>query len=110
MHLYPINGAAHRVRPTETPWSYRHANWGMVMAGVDPDPANADAISSWSKSYWEALHPLSAGGAYANMMMEEGHDRVKASYGENYRRLAQIKATYDSENVFHVNQSIQPAA
>jgi Berberine and berberine like len=63
----------------------------MVMAGVDPDPAKVDAISSWSKSYWEALHPFSAGGAYVNMMMEEGHERVEASYGENYERLAGIK-------------------
>ena len=91
MHLYPIDGAAHRVGPTGTPWGYRNANWGMVMAGVDPDPAKVDAISSWSKSYWEALHPFSAGGAYVNMMMEEGHERVEASYGENYERLAGIK-------------------
>jgi FAD/FMN-containing dehydrogenase len=110
MHLYPIDGAAHRVGPTETPWGYRNANWGMVMAGVDPDPANVDAISSWSKGYWEALHPFSAGGAYVNMMMEEGQQRVEAAYGENYERLAQIKAKYDPENVFHVNQNIKPAA
>jgi FAD/FMN-containing dehydrogenase len=109
MHLYPIDGAAHRVGPTETPWGYRNANWGMVMAGVDPDPVNVDAISSWSKSYWEALHPFSAGGAYVNMMMEEGHERVEASYGENYERLAGIKAKYDPDNLFHVNQNIPPA-
>jgi FAD/FMN-containing dehydrogenase len=109
MHLYPIDGAAHRVGPTETPWGYRNANWGMVMAGVDPDPVNVDAISSWSKSYWEALHPFSAGGAYVNMMMEEGHERVEASYGENYERLAGIKAKYDPDNLFHVNQNIRPA-
>jgi FAD/FMN-containing dehydrogenase len=110
MHLYPIDGAAHRVGATETPWAYRNANWGMVMAGVDPDPANVDAISNWSRSYWEALHPFSAGGAYVNMMMEEGDDRVRASYGENYERLARVKAQYDPNNLFHVNQNIRPAA
>ena len=109
MHLYPIDGAAHRVGPTDTPWAYRDANWGMVMAGVDSDPANAEAISDWSRSYWEALHPFSAGGAYVNMMMEEGDDRVRASYGENYERLARIKAEYDPGNLFHVNQNIRPA-
>jgi FAD/FMN-containing dehydrogenase len=109
MHLYPIDGAAHRVGPTETPWGYRNANWGSVFAGVDPDPANVDAISGWSKEYHEALHPFSAGGAYVNMMMEEGQDRVEAAYGENYARLAQIKAKYDPENLFHVNQNIKPA-
>lgn len=110
MHLYPINGAAHRVGPTDTPWAYRNANWGMVMVGVDEDPANADPIRSWTVDYFDALHPYSAGGAYVNMMMEEGEDRVEASYGENYARLAQIKAKYDPDNFFHVNQNIKPAA
>jgi FAD/FMN-containing dehydrogenase len=109
MHLYPIDAAAHRVGSTETAWAYRNANWGSVFAGVDPDPANVDAISAWSKEYHEALHPYSAGGAYVNMMMEEGQDRVEAAYGENYARLAQIKAKYDPDNVFHVNQNIKPA-
>ena len=108
MHLYPIDGAAHRLGPTDTPWAFRDANWGMVMAGVDPEPASADALGEWCRGYWEALHPYSAGGAYVNMMMEEGQDRVEASYGENYARLAQIKAKYDPENFFRVNQNIPP--
>jgi FAD/FMN-containing dehydrogenase len=110
MHLYPIDGAAHRVGPSDTPWGYRNANWASVYAGVDPDPANVDAISAWSKGYYEALHPFSAGGAYVNMMMEEGQERVEASYGENYARLAKIKAKYDPDNLFHVNQNIKPAS
>jgi FAD/FMN-containing dehydrogenase len=109
MHLYPIDGAAHRVGPTDTAWGYRNANWGTVYAGVDPDTANVEAISAWSKGYQEALHPFSAGGAYVNMMMEEGQDRVEAAYGENYARLAKIKAKYDPDNLFHVNQNIKPA-
>jgi len=109
MHLYPIDGAAQRLGPTDTPWGYRNANWGSVMAGVDLDPANVDAIGAWSRGYHEALHPYSAGGAYVNMMMEEGQDRVEASYGENYERLAKIKAKYDPANLFHVNQNIRPA-
>src|ERR671937_505043 len=108
--LYPPDGAAHRVGPTDTAWAYRNANWGSVFAGVDPDPANVDAISAWSKEYHEALHPFSAGGAYVNMMMEEGQDRVEAAYGENYARLAKIKAKYDPDNLFHVNQNIKPAS
>jgi FAD/FMN-containing dehydrogenase len=109
MHLYPIDGAAHDVGPEDTAWSYRDANWGTVYAGVDPDPANVDAIRDWSVAYQEALHPYSAGGAYVNMMMEEGQDRVRASYRGNYDRLARIKAEYDPENVFRVNQNIAPA-
>jgi FAD/FMN-containing dehydrogenase len=109
MHLYPIDGAAHDVGPTDTAWSYRDAKWGAVFAGVDANPANADAIRRWSVEYQEALHPYSAGGAYVNMMMDEGEDRVRASYRDNYDRLAQIKRTYDPGNLFHVNQNIRPA-
>ena len=110
MHLYPIDGAAHDVGASDTPWAYREANWGSVFAGVDSDPAKADEIRQWCVDYFEALHPFSAGGAYVNMMMDEGQDRVRASYRDNYDRLAQIKATYDPGNLFRVNQNIQPQA
>ena len=110
MHMYPIDGAAHDVAAGDTAWSYRDANWGAVFAGVDPDPANRDAISRWSIDYNEALRPYSAGGAYVNMMMDEGEDRVRASYRDNYDRLARIKGTYDPENLFRVNQNIAPAS
>jgi FAD/FMN-containing dehydrogenase len=108
MHLYPIDGAAHDVGPSDTAWSYRDARWGAVFAGVDPDPANVAAIRRWSIDYQEALHPYSAGGAYVNMMMEEGQERVRASYRDNYDRLASVKQVYDPENRFRVNQNIQP--
>jgi FAD/FMN-containing dehydrogenase len=108
MHMYPINGAAHDTAADATAWGYRDAVWGSVFAGVDPDPANVDQIRRWSIDYHEALHPYSAGGAYVNMMMDEGQERVRASYGDNYDRLARIKATYDPENRFRVNQNIQP--
>jgi FAD binding domain/Berberine and berberine like len=110
MHMYPIDGAAHDVASSDTAWSYRNARWGSVFAGVDPDPANVGAIRDWSIGYMEALHPYSAGGAYVNMMMDEGQDRVRASYRDNYPRLARIKATYDPDNLFRVNQNIQPEA
>ncbi len=110
MHLYPIDGAVHDVAASDTAWGYRDAVWGSVFAGVDPDPANADAIRRWCVDYFDALHPHSAGGAYVNMMMDEGHDRVRASYGGNYDRLAKIKAAYDPGNLFRVNQNIQPRA
>jgi FAD binding domain/Berberine and berberine like len=109
MHLYPIDGAAHDVASTDTAWSYRDARWGAVFGGVDPDPANVPVIRSWSIDYMEALHPYSAGGAYVNMMMDEGQERVRASYRDNYDRLARIKSTYDPDNTFRVNQNILPA-
>ncbi len=108
MHMYPITGAAAKVGKTETAWNYRDAKWAQVMVGVDPDPANKEKITKWTKDYFDALHPYSAGGAYVNFMMEEGEDRVKATYGDNYQRLAQIKAKYDPANLFRVNQNIKP--
>ena len=60
--------------------------------------------------YWEVLHPYSAGGAYVNFMMDEGDARVRATYRGHYQRLARAKATYDPDNVFRVNQNIEPKA
>lgn len=109
MHLYPVDGAVHRKGKDETAWDYRDANWSMVIAGVDPDPANTDRITKWARDYWQALHPHSAGASYINFMMEEGKDRIQATYGTNYERLQKIKAKYDPDNFFHVNQNIEPA-
>jgi FAD/FMN-containing dehydrogenase len=109
MHLYPIDGVAGEVDKDATAWNSRDAHWGMVIVGVSPDPADNERMIEWARSYWRDLHPYSAGGAYVNMMMEEGDDRVRASYGDHYDRLARIKAKYDPENLFRVNQNIRPA-
>lgn len=110
MHLYPINGAAHRVGKIDTAFSYRDATFAEVIVGVDPDPANKEKITNWCKEYFDALHPYSAGGAYVNFMMDEGEDRVRAAFRDNYARLAQIKQTYDPTNFFRVNQNIRAGA
>jgi FAD/FMN-containing dehydrogenase len=109
MHLHPIDGAASRVPEDATAFAYRDGGWAGVVLGVDPDPANAALISQWARDYWEELHPTSAGGAYVNFLMEEGQDRVRAAYRGNYDRLARAKRRYDPDNIFHINQNIQPA-
>lgn len=109
MHLYPIDGAVHRVGQTDTAWAYRDVNFSQVIVGVDPDPANAAAVKRWAVDYSDATHPCSAGGAYVNFMMDEGQDRVRATYGPNYQRLSEIKGEYDPHNVFRINQNIEPA-
>lgn len=109
MHLYPISGAASRVGVEETPWAYRDSNYAGVIVGVDPDPINAEKITDWCKDYWKALHPYSAGGAYSNFMMDEGQERVRASFKHNYERLVSIKNKYDPTNFFSVNQNIKPS-
>jgi FAD/FMN-containing dehydrogenase len=109
MHMYPIDGAAHDVPVEATAFAARDARFSEVIVGVDKDPANAEAIRRWTIEYWEAVHPYATSGAYVNFMMEEGSDRVRATYGPNFDRLRQVKRAYDPDNVFHVNQNIPPA-
>ena len=110
MHLYPIDGAVRRVAKDATAWSARDATWSMVIAAIDSDPTKADALKTWGRGYWKAVHPYNLGGGYINFMMDdEAEDRLQATYGENFPRLALIKAKYDPKNLFRVNQNIQPA-
>jgi FAD/FMN-containing dehydrogenase len=108
MHLYPMDGYAGRVNRHDTAFSYRDAKWSMVIAGIDPDPVNTGTITKWTKDYWAAIHPYGLGGAYVNFMMDEGLDRIKATYRDNYDRLVEIKRKYDPTNFFKINQNIQP--
>lgn len=108
LHLYPIDGVVHEVEPRMTAWNCRDAKWSMVIDGIDPDPAKAGALKAWGRAYWEAVHPYNLGGAYVNFMMEEGEDRLRATYGDNYDRLVAIKKKYDPTNFFRVNQNIKP--
>jgi hypothetical protein len=109
VHLYPIDGAVHRVGKDETAWSCRDATWSMVIAGIDPDPAKAAELKRWGRSYWEAVNPYTTGGGYVNFMMgDEGDARLKATYGGNFDRLTAVKRKYDPNNLFRVNQNIKP--
>jgi FAD/FMN-containing dehydrogenase len=109
MHLYPINGAASRVGRNDTAWSFRESTWAQVIVGVDPDPGKKEVITEWARAYFDEMHQYSSGGAYVNFMMDEGDERIRATYRDNYDRLAAIKAKYDPENFFHINQNIKPS-
>jgi len=109
MHLYPVDGVAAKPKNDSTAWAYRDAKWSSVIVGVDPDPAKKDQITTWARDYWTALHPYSAGGAYVNFMMDEGEDRVKATYGKNFAKLQKVKKKYDPQNLFRSNQNIKPS-
>jgi len=110
IHLYPLNGAAARVGDDDTAYRHRDALWSQVIVGVDPDPAMADGLKEWTVGYYDALHPYAkAGAAYINFMMDEGNERIRATYGANYTRLTQNKAKRDPDNFFHINQNITPA-
>jgi FAD/FMN-containing dehydrogenase len=110
-HFYPINGAVHRVASDATAWSVRDATFSMVIAAIGSDPKQAEALKTWGRGYWKAVHPFNMDGGYVNFMMDdESAGRVQASYGDNYARLAMVKAKYDPRNLFRVNQNIEPAA
>lgn len=91
-----------------TPFSYRDANFAHIIAAIDPDSAVTRRHAEWVRQYWQALHPLSAGGTYVNWLMEEGDERIAACYRDNHARLATVKGKYDPENLFHMNHNIAP--
>jgi len=108
VHIYPINGACHRVSADATAFAYRDANFATVIAGMWPDPAQNEANTAWVRDYYAATAPLSEEGGYINFMAGDDQDRVKANYRGNYDRLVEVKRTYDPGNLFHVNQNIMP--
>jgi FAD/FMN-containing dehydrogenase len=106
MHLYPLDGAVQDVPKDGTAFSHRDVKFAHIIAGIDSDPANMPAHRDWVRSYWSALHSESAGGAYLNFLMDEGRDRIRATYRDNYTRLLDLKRKYDPDNVFRINQNI----
>jgi FAD/FMN-containing dehydrogenase len=109
MHLYPIDGAVRRVDKDATAWGARDATWSMVIAGIDTSAEHAEELKRWGRAYWQAVHPFNLEGGYVNFLMDEPAGRVQASYGDNYARLAIVKAKYDPTNLFRVNHNIEPA-
>jgi FAD/FMN-containing dehydrogenase len=110
MHLHPINGAAQRVGASETAFGHRDKSFAPVIVGVWPDPADNEANIKWVKDYYAAIHPHSGSeGGYINFLSGDDDQRAAENYGANYERLQSVKATYDPDNLFHVNQNIAPA-
>lgn len=108
VHLYPINGACHRVGPHDTAFGHRDANFATVIAGMWPDPARNAASIKWVRDYSDAITPHSDAGGYVNFMSEDDANRVAANYGRGYEKLVQVKRKYDPGNVFRANQNIKP--
>jgi FAD/FMN-containing dehydrogenase len=108
VHIYPINGACHRVASDATAFAYRDANFAPVIAGMWPDPSQNEANIRWVRDFYDATAPLSQEGGYINFMAGDDQDRIKANYRGNYDRLVQVKRTYDPDNLFHMNQNIRP--
>jgi FAD/FMN-containing dehydrogenase len=108
MHIYPINGACHKVKADATAFAYRDANFATVIAGMWPDSSQNVANTKWVREYYDATAPHSEEGGYINFMSEDDQSRIKANYKGNYQRLVDVKRKYDPNNLFHVNQNIKP--
>ena len=106
--IFPINGAGHRVAPEATAFGGRSAPYSVVVAGAWQDPADNDKNIQWVRDYYEALRPHSEEGGYINFMSHDDHDKAPSNYGASYQRLRQVKTAYDPDNLFRVNQNIQP--
>ncbi|HEY5386535.1 MAG TPA: FAD-binding oxidoreductase [Thermoleophilia bacterium] len=108
LHIYPIDGAVHRVASDATAFAYRDANFATVIAGMWPDPADNDANIAWVRDYYAAVAPHSEKGGYVNFLSGDDQSKIRANYGGNYDRLVALKRKYDPDNLFHLNQNISP--
>ncbi len=108
VHIYPIDGACHRVGSEETAFAYRDASFATVVAGMWPDPADNEANTAWVRGYYDATAPLSEEGGYINFMAGDDQERIAANYRGNYDRLVEVKRAWDPDNLFHLNQNIAP--
>ena len=111
LSFFRMHGAAARVPAGETAFGMRGNKWDFNLLTQWQDPAETARHKAWTRAVWERLEPLTSGTAYVNHMSgEESAAVVRASYGPNYDRLAQIKAKYDPDNIFRLNANIRPAA
>ena len=110
MHLYLMDGAVHDVKADETAFPVRDARFAMNVVGIWPDSEDNEKNIAWVRDYYEAVHPHSGyEGGYTNFMALDDQERVRENYSANYDRLRQIKTRWDPDNVFHLNQNIEPA-
>ena len=111
MIIRHCGGAMARVGADATAFGDRSSQWMLSIDSSWTDPAADAANIAYTRAFWDAAAPFSNGRTYFNFpgLLEEGDAAVRASYGDNHDRLARIKAAYDPENRFRLNQNIQPA-
>lgn len=100
-------GATTRVDPGATAYPHRDAELTLNILSRWDDPAEDEDHIEWTQEVFEGMAPYSADGVYVNFLGEEGKERVKAAYGDNYDRLVELKNKYDPENLFRMNQNIE---
>ena len=108
--FFPLHGALNRFSADHSPAGNRDARSVFNVAGSWERAEDDEANVAWVRTAWEDLRPFSTGGTYVNFQTEdEGADRIRSAYGENYRRLAEVKSRWDPENLFRQNRNIPPA-
>jgi FAD/FMN-containing dehydrogenase len=109
--LEHFHGAVTRVGITDTAFPHRAPGYNLIVLSEWMDPKDNDASITWARDSYTAMQPFMGSGRYVNYLgEEESGDPVAAAYGPNYRRLQQLKAKYDPQNFFHMNQNIRPQA
>ena len=108
VHIYPLGGAIGRVGTNKTAFRHRAERFSTIISATWFDPAQSQAHIDWVRGLWQAMGPYASGGVQPNFLGEEGDERVRAAYGDNYPRLAAVKRRYDPTNFFHMNQNIRP--
>jgi FAD/FMN-containing dehydrogenase len=108
--FFHIHGAAARPLPTETAFAARRPQWDLDAIGQWSDAASSDQHITWVRALWSRLEPHLLGRAYTNhLAADDRPETIRASFGENYARLRQVKSVYDPTNLFRVNANIPPA-
>jgi FAD/FMN-containing dehydrogenase len=109
MLLEHFHGAASRVGVSDTAFPHRADGYNFLVLSEWMDQANTDQCIAWARDTYAAMESFMASGRYVNYLGDdETGDPVPAAYGPNYRRLQKLKAKYDPDNFFHMNQNIRP--
>ena len=106
--LQQMHGAASRIPPASTAFAHRQVQHDCLIEAQWSDPGAADENIEWARTTWQRLEPYFDHSAYVNNLGDEGDDRVRSAYGQNFERLAAVKQTYDPTNFFRLNQNIRP--
>ncbi len=104
-----IGGQASRVAADATAYAPRDTKFVFNVHGRWEKPEEDEKCIAWARELFNAVAPYATGSAYINFLTQEERNRVAAAYGPNYDRLVQVKNKYDPNNLFHLNQNIQPS-
>jgi hypothetical protein len=110
LHIQTVDGAPNRVAPEATAFGKRDAKYVVNIVGCWPEESADETHIAWVRETWKSIAGVSSGGAYPNFMDADEQMRVRPAYGNNFYRLAEVKRKYDPQNIFRLNQNIQPAA